>query len=154
MQECVSLAENFCTRACVTWGLMMDSDTRSKWMGGVGSWDANSCGCQLSVALGVDMIINGRCVNACPTYTVENCAISLADLKGGWGYFGQYVHINADGVGLWDDGKRPPFHVSSTKICGTFDVSFPDAGLITPGVLSADKKSISYGYRGAWTRTS
>jgi hypothetical protein len=79
MQECVSLAETYCTVECVTWGLMSDAANQAnsapspfavssrmttnarfprcpcteqaKWAGGVSSSDANHCGCQLRVAL-------------------------------------------------------------------------------------------------------
>jgi hypothetical protein len=68
-QECVSLAENFCAIACVTWGRMTDPVYQERWKGGVTSWEANGCGCQISAALGQDTITNGRCNNPCASYS-------------------------------------------------------------------------------------
>jgi hypothetical protein len=74
------------------------------------------------------------------------CAFSLADLKGGWV---NQVHINTEGLGTWDNGSRPPFHVTVTGTCGDFDFDFPDDSVYR-GTLSDDHNSISFG----WTRTS
>ena len=67
-QECVSLAQTYCTVACVTWGRMNDADTQAKWMGGVSGADENSCDCQLRRALGQGDIVDGHC-QPCPSYT-------------------------------------------------------------------------------------
>ena len=96
---------------------MTDNDSQGKWKGpsGADSWDANSCGCQLAVALGQDTLVNGRCKNPCPSYTVDKCGITTADLTGGWAESVR-VHINPNGFGTWDDGNRPMFRVLPTEM--------------------------------------
>ncbi len=67
-QECVSLAETYCTVACVTWGHMSDPELQTKWTGGGDGTNGESCDCQLRVALNQGSITDGTC-QACPTYS-------------------------------------------------------------------------------------
>jgi hypothetical protein len=63
-QECVSLAETYCTVSCITWGFMTDTATQAKWIGDGSA--VNDCDCQIYVALGQGTA--DQC-HQCPTYT-------------------------------------------------------------------------------------
>ena len=80
---------------------------------------------------------------------VDSCAISVADLQGGWA---NQVHVSANGAGTWDNGRRTPFSVRNTDTCGSFDLAFPDDKVYRVG-LSQDKNSIIFSPDNRWTRT-
>ncbi len=63
------------------------------------------------------------------------------------------VRIGANGVGTWDNGRRPPFSFKATDTCGFFDAGFPDDRLYRIG-LSQDKNRITFSSDNFWTRTS
>lgn len=81
---------------------------------------------------------------------VDSCAISVADLQGGWV---KQVRVSATGIGTWDNGRRAPFSVKAADACGTFDVVFPDDKVFR-GELSQDKNRITFSPDNFWTRTS
>jgi hypothetical protein len=85
-----------------------------------------------------------------PLVPLDSCAISVADLKGGWV---NQVRISANGVGTWDNGRRPNFSVKTTDTCGFFDTSFPDDRVFR-GALSQDKNRLTFSPDNYWARTS
>jgi hypothetical protein len=84
-----------------------------------------------------------------PLVPVDSCAISVADLQGGWV---NQVHVSANGVGTWDNGRRVPFSVKPTDTCGIFDFNLPDDRMYRGG-LSQDKNRIVFSADNSWTRT-
>jgi hypothetical protein len=85
-----------------------------------------------------------------PLVPLDSCAISVADLKGGWA---NEVRISANGVGTWNNGRRPNFSVKTTDTCGFFDTSFPDTRVFL-GALSQDKNLLMFSPDHYWARTS